>query len=164
MVQQVVKDSVADNSIVRVRMALSSMAYMANNEAFADFVDSLIYAESNIDSLYEEDNGEQFTDEISGDNYVHIADAIGSNFSKEKCELLKRVGKKLFDNKLNEEDNSEEVSSFFTQMICLVKKFFAQMKSSLKKNRHIIMKVIAVIGCIAIVVSFIVMIFKILNR
>ena len=94
-------DAVANNKKTRVRIMLKDI--MLVDPSMRQFNEMLSYAESNIDNLYDEHDGEN----LNGNSVTWTEDymnqqmvSVVSNFSRERVNTLKKIVEFLYGNKV----------------------------------------------------------------
>lgn len=96
-------DAVANNKKTRVRIMLKDI--MLVDPSLRQFNEMLSYAESNMDNLYDEHNGE----DLDGNSATWTEDymnqqmvSVVTNFSRERVNTLKKIVEFLYGNKVKE--------------------------------------------------------------
>lgn len=101
-------DAVQTGKIIRVRLALS-------NELLLDprgttFIEMLRYAESNLSSLFQDDDGKVYDSNPANWNNDFLYDlknGLDLNFSREKLALYERVAKSVLQGKAKQMEQEE---------------------------------------------------------
>lgn len=95
------KDAVLNNKLTRVRIMLKDM--MLVDPSLTTFNEMIKYAESNMSNLYDIHDGEAFKDisEWDKDYMNQQMVSIIANFSKERVELVKKIVRYIYKEKIN---------------------------------------------------------------
>ena len=93
-----IKNYIADKNIEGIRADL--WIYIGVDPNFTkDFIENLNYCLRNGISeseLYENHDGRSMSDEVTNDNFAKLCDQLRINFSKERLEKIKEIGRKLY--------------------------------------------------------------------
>ena len=97
-VNKEIKNYVADKNVEGIRAEL--WIYIGIDPNFTkDFIENLNYCLKNGISeseLYENHDGRSMSDEVTNDNFAKLCDQLRINFSKERLEKIKEIGRKLY--------------------------------------------------------------------
>ena len=97
-------DAVDNGKKTRVRIMLKDI--MLVDPSFKSFDEMIDYAEKNMRDLYDQHDGEDLNNNPSSwdEDYMnqHMVSVV-TNFSKERVELLKKIVKKLYGHKVEQE-------------------------------------------------------------
>lgn len=113
-VSEKLKDAVSSRDYVGIRDALWSRIALDPNFS-KGFPESLNYClEQGIleKDLYEEHDNRPMSDEVSNDNFSALCGELSTNFSKERLEKIKEIGRKLYP---AEEKSQSQISSHSTE-------------------------------------------------
>lgn len=109
MVDKTFMEEVAGKNIADIRGGLWS-CIVVDPTLSGKFQESLDYVLKNgitESDLYEKDNGETFATEPTSENFNKLAGLLRINFSKEKIEALKKIGRTLYPQSTEEKKSSE---------------------------------------------------------
>ena len=97
-VNKEIKNYVSDKNVEGIRAEL--WIYIGIDPNFTkDFIENLNYCLKNGISeseLYENHDGRSMSDEVTNDNFAKLCDQLRINFSKERLEKIKEIGRKLY--------------------------------------------------------------------
>ena len=97
-ISEEIKNYVAEKNIEGIRADL--WIYIGIDPNFTkDFIKNLNYCLRNGISeseLYENHDGRSMSDEVTNDNFAKLCDQLRINFSKERLEKIKEIGRKLY--------------------------------------------------------------------
>ena len=97
-INEEIKDYVATKNIEGIRADL--WVYIGIDPNFTkDFIENLNYCLKNgisENELYENHDGRSMSDEVAIDNFAKLCDQLRINFSKERLEKIKEIGRKLY--------------------------------------------------------------------
>lgn len=115
-VSEKIKQSVASKDIRAVRDGLWSCIVLDPNLT-KSFADCWAYCKDNgisEDELYEKHDNRPMSDEISDENFSQLCGQLSTNFSKERLDKIKEIGRKLYP---LEEDKSPRKEESLVDMI-----------------------------------------------
>ena len=95
-ISSVVKKYVSKNNVSIVRSSLVRELKFMDLDSLNTFIESLRYSEEKMADLYELDDGEVLSNEISETNYEDLINKLMNNFSENKCKTVIKIGKSLF--------------------------------------------------------------------
>ena len=90
-------NAVAEKDLMMVHIMLKDS--MVVDPTFKEFDTLLVYAENNLEELYDEHDGEVFSNDLSAWTKDYLAEQmvnVVTNFSKERVEFLKNICKHLY--------------------------------------------------------------------
>ena len=97
-VSEEIKNYVAAKNVEGIRADL--WIYIGIDPNFTkDFIENLNYCLKNgisENELYENNDGRSMSDEVTNDNFAKLCDQLRINFSKERLEKIKEIGRKLY--------------------------------------------------------------------
>ena len=98
------------NDTKSVRIALTTIGYIADYDSFEQFKTSTEYANAHLDDLFELDNDEVIDSSVSEDTYKKIMKQLMNNFSEKKYKALIQCGTKIFKKNYQKiEPNTKEI-------------------------------------------------------
>lgn len=109
-------DAVNDKRMIRVRIMLKDS--MLVDPSLNDYNEMLDYANSKLDDLYDNHDGEKLSYEMYEWNENYLNDQmvkVVNNFSKERLELLCNIVRKLYGKKYEEEKIKYQAKSYMNK-------------------------------------------------
>ena len=91
--------AVEERNVLHIRSALTSITLKDRNFSTGEFDEGLRYVESkNIAGLYDDFDGEELKPESewNQDYWTYINVSLVDNFCKERIDLLKKIGRKIY--------------------------------------------------------------------
>lgn len=122
MINEVVKQCVAEKDISVTRSTLARLAYMADKDSYDEFVESVEYANKELIGLYVADDNRSYEEKPEDKTvYRNIAELLMDNFSEKKVNSVVKVGGQIFSKKPADEATKVVASDFLYQLKTLSK-------------------------------------------
>lgn len=105
-------NAVAEKDLMMVHIMLKDS--MVVDPTFKEFDTLLVYAENNLEELYDEHDGEVFANDLSAWTKDYLAEQmvnVVTNFSKERVEFLKNICKHLYSARAEKIENERRTEN-----------------------------------------------------
>lgn len=107
-----IKKYIEENDVEAVKSTLTGLAYVGDAESFSEFKASAEFAQKHINNLFDIDDNEDYSEEITIAGYKKVARLMMNNFSEKKYKTVIRIGLEVFkkDEQLKENAQKDEVN------------------------------------------------------
>lgn len=100
-----IRKYIDENDVEAVKSTLTGLAYVGDAESFSEFKASAEFAQKHINDLFEPDDNEEYSEEITLAGYKKVARLMMNNFSEKKYKTVIRIGLEVF--KKNEQHSEK---------------------------------------------------------
>lgn len=113
MVTEEIKKAVEEHNIDDVRSFLASTINFDRTLAkqYKELWDYCLTHGISEEEIYQTHNGKDLSSEITKENFSKLRGGLLSNFSKERIEMLKIVGKAIYENSQNADSSEENINN-----------------------------------------------------